>query len=66
MSSESMNSSEPSKSKVVQTKVEPNTPSSDSVLWFFTDFKNDNVVTVCNKLLDLVKGFVNNFRNNYP
>lgn len=38
----------------------------DSVEWFFTDFKNDNVISVCNKFLDLMKLFVIDIRKDYP
>jgi hypothetical protein len=39
---------------------------SHSFKWFFTDFKNDNVISVCTKFLDLVKLFVTNIRKDYP
>ena len=39
---------------------------SDSVEWFFTDFKNDNVISVCTKFLDLMKLFVTDIRKDYP
>ena len=39
---------------------------SDSVEWFFTDFNNDNVISVCTKFLDLMKLFVTDIRKDYP
>lgn len=43
-----------------------NTAPTDGVEWFFPDFKNDNVVVICNKFLDIVKNFVNGIKNKYP
>jgi hypothetical protein len=46
------------KSELQNSQAPENKPilqPSDSVEWFFTDFKNDNVISACNKFLDLIK-----------
>ncbi len=45
--------------------VSQNKPISHSVEWFFTDFKNDDVITVCSKFLDLMKSFVSDIRTSH-
>lgn len=48
------------------TQPKNNPVSSSSVEWFFTDFKKDDVITICNTFLALVKSLVSDIRNAYP
>ena len=51
----------------IQNPQNNSTPdNSESVEWFFSDYKNENVIVVCNKYLDLMEGFVKEMKDSFP
>jgi hypothetical protein len=49
---------------VLQNKAMPH--NFESVEWFFADYKNEDVIAVCDKFIELMKSSVNEFRKSYP